>query len=343
MHIFIDDSGSFSWHNPGISLFVSVLTPDREIPDLVARFAKWKRTVIGKSNRELKGEELTDNQLYSFTYQVLPHRLHNPLLTVVGFDTRITAEAIIRRCRDQVSEQFGYSSKLVLQHNPSNTGLAQSYTEMSGWARNRSTQNFAWVNTLEEEILQSVQHLTVYFYDEEYDAEFENIEILIDRSFINRERHIIFWKEWLRNGLVGRNHRGEAFIIPDEWAKRNHPFVRKYDDNGICEFNDLYHKHMRFEDSRREIGLQIADTCANICYRYYRGNRHLTAYRQLRPRIVGEGGRPMTVIRFTEGSLYKDGVENHVRTLDIAAIREIGRKRKEQRDKQRAAAKAGKT
>jgi hypothetical protein len=69
MRIFIDESGSFNWHIPGRSVFCGVTVPDRGLDELLDRFSRWRRTIIGHSKRELKGSELTENQLFSFTYQ----------------------------------------------------------------------------------------------------------------------------------------------------------------------------------------------------------------------------------------------------------------------------------
>jgi len=290
--------------------------------------------MIGSSNRELKGEELSPNQLESFSYKVFPSVGCDSKLTVVGADTEITSKDIIERARQQVGEQFAHCATVVLEHNPSNKRLAQQYTEAAGWVRKRSAENFLWVNTLEEEILQSVQHGVVYFLEPQDDTEFENIEIIIDRSFIKREQHIGFWKEWLRNGLVNRSHRKEGFVTPDTWAKRDHPFRRKYGRNGLFDFNDLYQNHMRFDESGAVLGLQIADICAHTCYRYYRGERELKAYWNLRPRIVGRDGRPITLIQFTRDSLYSDGVENHVGILDIEDMKRKAAERRKKRKRQ---------
>lgn len=330
MRHFIDESGSFSWHNPGVSLFVGLLLPDRSSAAVFDRFIRWKRETIGRSHRELKGAELTANQLDSFSCKVLPFSDRDPKLTVVGADTRNVSRGLLEQVRKQVGDQFEYSGKFVLKHNPSNTRLAQQYTELAGWVRNRSIENFLWLNVLEEEILQSVQHGVAYFLEPEDDPEFESIEIVIDRSFVRRQQHISFWKELLRNGLVNRSNRG-GFVIPDTWPKRDQPFMRKYRKDGIFQFNDLYQKHMRFDDSEAVLGLQVADICAHICYRHYRTDRNLKAYRNLYPRIVGEGGRAMTIVQFTEASLYKDSVENHVRLLDVEEMKRRAAERRKQK------------
>ena len=55
----------------GLSSAVSTV-PDRGLEALLDRFARWRRMIIGHSKRELKGSELTDNQLVSFMQKVLP-------------------------------------------------------------------------------------------------------------------------------------------------------------------------------------------------------------------------------------------------------------------------------
>src|SRR5260370_12807316 len=49
---------------------------------------------------------------------------------------------------------------------------------------------------------------------------------------------------------------------------------------------------MDFANSKSDVGLQIADICANICYRFSSRNPKYRAYRLLRSRILGPtGGR----------------------------------------------------
>jgi hypothetical protein len=328
---FIDESGSFSWHNPGLSLFASLLVPDRSLSSFLDRFGRWKRNIIGQSNRELKGSELTDKQLESFSYKVLPNSIHEPLLTIVGADTTITSKAIVERHRDQVGDQIACCARMVHNDSPSKKTLIDAYTEMSGWVRKRSAENVLWVHALEESVEQTVQHSAMYFVEPEDDPEFENSEIVIDRSFISRERHITFWKEWLRNGLM-RPSRSAGFKTVDTWSKRDHPFNRKYRlGDGLLTFKDLYQKHTRFDDSKKVLGLQVADICAHICYRFYREKRDSKAYWNLRRRIVGEGGRPITVVHLDERCLYNDAPENHVGWMDIESMKRHAAERKAKR------------
>jgi hypothetical protein len=72
MNIYIDESGTFDWRNPGVSLFCGVVVPDRASEALFERFSQWRRSLIGSSREEIKGSRLTGPQLSSFVSQVLP-------------------------------------------------------------------------------------------------------------------------------------------------------------------------------------------------------------------------------------------------------------------------------
>jgi hypothetical protein len=321
VNLFLDDSGAFNWHNKGESLFAGLTVPDRNIKTLVARFEAWRRSIIGKSSRrELKGEELSDAQLRSFVHRVLPPKDRGTKVTVVGANTSLMSEKIVAQVRDDLASQYKYTAELVTRENPANKPLIQFYVEMSNWIKNRSTSNFLWVSVLEVALTDTLQHSIAYHMEPSDDSEFENIEIVIDQSFIVRERHIWFWHEWLRSYLSTRMHSGKGMITPHTWAQRKHPFLRKYGSNGLFNLSELFRNHMNFQDSKKEPGLQIADICAHICYRHWRADHESQAYVSLRPRIVGMHGTELHRMQFDERSVIRDGIENHVRLLDVDAI-----------------------
>ena len=51
------------------------------------------------------------------------------------------------------------------------------------------------------------------------------IPVLIDKSFINRDEHLRFWKEWLRADLMKPSR--ESFKTIKQWPS-DHPFRKKY-------------------------------------------------------------------------------------------------------------------
>jgi Protein of unknown function (DUF3800) len=315
---FIDDSGSFSWSNKGYSLFCGVTVSDTELPHLTGRFVNWKRSVIGRSRRELKGQELTSNQLDSFARKVLPGRASEIHLTLTGADTSLTYETYVEQLRDQAAELFRLSSELCAKHN--NRWLTEFYRQMSGWVRNRSMSNVLWIIVLQHAICDTLQHAIVRFAEPEFSQEFEEIEIAVDRSFISRDSHRVFWREWLRSFLLMDSSR---LMTIREWSPE-HPFKRKYViHRGLLDLKDLFQKHTDFHDSKAMVGLQIADICANIFYRHYRNDHDTRAFRLLRPRIVGEHGAELRIISVDERSLHKDDLSNHVQPFDVEEFKRL--------------------
>jgi hypothetical protein len=69
---------------------------------------------------------------------------------------------------------------------------------------------------------------------------------------------------------------------------------------------------MTFVDSHDVPGVQLADICANICYKYYSSNRKYRPYRLLRSQILGQDGTEIHIGLFNESSLRTDAAENHV-------------------------------
>lgn len=308
VQVLIDDSGSFSWSTPGISVFCALVAPDRSADTLFSRFESWKRSVIGKSKRELKGAELTLNQLETFSYKLFPPSDRDLRLKFVGANTELLKKQSVEMFRNQSALLFGATSEYAREQNPQNKLLIQQYLELSGWVRNRSVENTLWINVIEALIHQSLHDLVALYSEPEYDSEFDNLEFVIDQSFGRRDTHVAFWRKWLRTGLLNRFYTVGSLMLPDTWAHRDHPFNRKYSIGGdLMNVSDLYQNHMNFESSSKSIGLQIADICAHIAYRYHRGDRNLKAFGNLLPKIIRRGGSTLTLIMIDDRSLMPQG------------------------------------
>jgi hypothetical protein len=316
MEIYIDESGAFTWgKRPDISLFCGVTVANRDSDAVFARFVGWKRTIVGDSKREIKGAELTDAQLEQFANNVLGTQGRDFWLTVVGLDTTRTKREHIEELRRQAWVMAERSSELAAEH--SNTWLTEFYRQQTGWLKARSAENMLWIVGLEHTIMDSLQHSIMRFMEPEDDAEYLPINVLIDRSFIQREQHINFWREWLRNGLSKSSR--PPMIIPNTWRPRNHPFIQAYEIHpGLLNFNKLMLDDTGFFLSHEHAGLQLADICAHTLCRYHRGLGAVEAYRRLRTRIVGRDGAEINQVIVDERSLHIDDPRNHVDVFDEA-------------------------
>jgi hypothetical protein len=201
MKIYIDESGGFSWgKEQDFSLFCGVTIADRDSDELFSRFAEWRRTIAGDSKREIKGSELSDAQLETFADHLLHTRGRDILLTVVGLDTTRTKREHIEELRRQAWVMTERCAEIAAEHD--NAWLAEFYRQEAGWLKNRSIENLLWMVGLVHTIFHSIQHTVIHYSDPEDDADYQLMNILIDRSFIHREQHINFWREWLRTNLT---------------------------------------------------------------------------------------------------------------------------------------------
>jgi hypothetical protein len=114
------------------------------------------------------------------------------------------------------------------------------------------------------------------------------------------------------------------------------PFNRKYGRaRGITDWSDLFKNHVHFVKSNDSLGVQIADVCANICYRFYSGNPKYRPYRLLRSRISGEHNTEIHYGVLNESSLLRDAPENHVKDYteeELTAMAEMAEAKRKASD-----------
>jgi hypothetical protein len=314
MNIFVDESGDFSWRRPRCSVLTSLIILSRDLPDVCSRFGSWKRQIVGDSREELKGSTLTDQQLSSFVSAVFPAGDAHSKMLIVGVDTRVTQESAVSAVREQTAQMFALAKSRVEGANMDNKRLIQDYLEMPGWIKRRSNENALWIAALEETISQTVRLAVEAFADEHFDDEFADIEIEVDRCFVKDQRHIMFWKEWFRNGFSNRGHRAKHFSRPAAWKIRGHPFLQRYGRGAFLDFTDLFQSHMNFRDSEQVIGIQLADICAQIASRWLNGVGAFAAFESLLPRVIEQDGAAVRMLHIhPEHSIWKDSVGDHVR------------------------------
>ena len=156
--------------------------PDRDLAALEERWLRWKRSIVGNRKDELKGCDLTERQLESFSYKVLPPTDRDVWLTYVGADTRQNKHEIVATFPRSAADTLSAASEFMKAHK--NKRQMQQYLEMSGWVRRRSTANVLWMFALSGAIHESIQHSIARFLEPEDDSEYRKFEIAIDKAHL---------------------------------------------------------------------------------------------------------------------------------------------------------------
>ncbi len=294
MRIFIDESGNFGWDPPNISLHAAVIVCNSSIVELFRRLLEWKTSILGHHRvRELKASDLTDSELDDFVGRVV---LPTPgfKLTVVGIDTRIASKQMLEEWRDEVSHYCLGAS--MFSEKRGLRPADRQYKEMSGWLWNRSPENLAHMMSMSEIITRATQNSVIWFHEKEFESEFADFEIAIDRSFVRTPEHETFWREFFRGYFLNKS-RHEPFKTPQHWVHDGHVFERVCsNDERTIDLAPIFRDRTYFVDSKSSEGVQIADICSHICLRYHRPNLWFEAYRKLRPLIVDVNKGPITLL-----------------------------------------------
>lgn len=330
MKIFIDESGGFSWTSHGVSLFCAVTISDRDFDSVVSGFDAWKsRQPRPTRGSELKGTDLNPTQQASFVNSVIL-RCPRLRLTLAGTKTTLFKREIAEHyINDAATILLAAAESMKRTDRPK---LTDFYTRMASWMRRRNPEQLMWLFCLGDAISISFQQAIVLFAEPIDDCEFEQIEVLIDQSFIAKSTEKEFWQEWLRVFLYNRSVKKPLMTIK-EWSERDHPFNQKFKKaGGLIDLSDLYRNNLRFGQSDDSSGIQIADISANICYRHFSGKPKYRPYRLLRSRTMGEHNSEIHYTVLNESSLHTDAPENHVRDYseeEIAAMEEIAKAKRE--------------
>jgi hypothetical protein len=264
VRIYIDESGTFGWTHPNISLHCAVIVCSSALVELFRRYLEWKMSILGsRKMREVKGSSLSDAQLEQFVRQVI---LPTPelKLTVVGIDTRITTKIRLERWRDGISHYCLGASEFskVNDLRPAD----RQYKEMSGWLWNRSAENLAQMISLGEALVRATQNAVIWFHEERFESEFADFEIAIDRGFIRSPEHEVFFREFFRGYFVNTS-REKPFRYPEHWVNGQHVFEHMCSHaDGELDLAPIFRDRTYFVDSASSEGVQVADICSHIAF-----------------------------------------------------------------------------
>ena len=253
MRIFLDERGSFSWRQPGWSIVavVGMCELDGTFEAVLGRLRAFKRT-LPKERRsasgEIKGAVLTDQELATFVWDVLPRDRGLAHVSLVGFDSRQTP-------RDALPVFAKHWRRAGLA-NTTDTRRAR-INEWSKSSTKRGGNRLAARNAVA--IADALTHFAIALLANEHDdgRELAALSYVIDRSSrIRGERQEYLWRQILNSALCTRSEQ-DPFPQSRQWPD-DHAFLAKYRRDEGLDFRELWRKISSVTRSRRQdCGLRI--------------------------------------------------------------------------------------
>jgi hypothetical protein len=299
VRVFIDESGSFSWRQPGWSIVaaIGICEIDGTFESIVERLRVFERS-LPKERRspsgEIKGAVLTDQELATFVWDVLPRRREFAHVSLVGFDSRKTPRDLVARFREALAR--GGAKERQRYASRKNQRMVQAVDEAVAWMRRRSDEDVGWLLATQVAIADSFTHSVVALLGDEHDdgCELAELSYVLDRSSrIRGERQEYLWRQILNSALCSRSEH-DPFPRIRQWPA-NHAFVAKYRCDQGFDFRELW-RGIKFGDSQQTPGLRIADLVAQVAVRHFARDKAVSAWKRLRPIVMGPDGRHLHAV-----------------------------------------------
>lgn len=288
MHIFIDESGTFT--KPGaksLSAVGALVVPDRRLPYLVSRYLKIRNN-LPKHNGEVKGRLLAEHQIAAVVNQL---QKADVLFELSVIDMEMHSKDDIRIHKS--GQEHGVTSNLTEDHHPTLRGelfaRRAQLEQMSHQLYVQSVLTF-------EVIARVLRHSTIY-YVQRLPRELASFFWIVDAK---ERSNVTPWEEWwsmavmpilqskfLREPmwhLMGADysHYDRRFrTTPSEYIKER---IQDPKATEAVDLKKILSENIRFS-SASEPGLEIVDILTNAVRRAMVGNLQFEGYKDL-PNIM---------------------------------------------------------
>lgn len=264
MRIFIDESGSFqipeSEEDHAAGVVLGVIVPEVSEQALFEGYAKFV-TTLDASERiegEPKGSKISP---------VNRRRFANFLADVPGvmlIPTTVDLSDLV----DRTEQIPGHLAQTL--HDFAGTCVHQKMRdqmiELSKQAGNLSVQELLKLLLFTTCIQECVHHAVAYLSEPPYRECWSKVDIVIDRlSQGSKSREKLVFQTMLLSWLAAWSKRRPLTLI-NEVHTADHPFVQNFETETGIDMRRLYGDGLRWADSAREPGVQIADIAAAIVF-----------------------------------------------------------------------------
>jgi hypothetical protein len=198
------------------------------------------------------------------------------------------------------------------------------HIKRAGLASQVSHGEFVQAQYLIELVIAAVQKALFVYFQDEWRDDFDDFFFILDAKLPSK---MAAGEKYLSDSIVpalgSRPNKGLALV--STWKEEPpHPFVEKFgraqgrirgeDVEGAIDLSLMFEHGLRFEDSKDHAGLQLVDAVVHIVRRAVLrpdDDRVQQAYDALRPRLRGEQGRCLTILRLRGGEEDRSSLERY--------------------------------
>ncbi|WP_304545675.1 DUF3800 domain-containing protein [Sulfurimonas microaerophilic] len=291
MNIYIDEAGSFvkpEQNKCAISTVGALILPENKTKIIFSKFEALKKK-WGFADTEIKGSQLDESQVNSVIEMLSKY---NVMFEVVAIDMNleendITTEHKLNRAQklvDSITEEF-------------NENLIQYIHNTKQEIESLPNQLYVQVTLTIELLIQIFQKTTLY-YSLRKPKELENFKWMVDAKNMNMTTSEKVWSELIlplaqtrsfEEPLMMLNEGDYSYFFKNrtrgEIPEYLIPHVGERDPNDFSELNSVF-SDITFEDSKNNLGIQLADILTTAIRRSMNGNLQKNGWKNFGKVIV---------------------------------------------------------
>lgn len=298
MHIFIDETGSFSGFEVPVSLSLvgALIVPSSRLLSLEREYGRLRRSLPTNNNGEVKGRLLSEHHVTKLI-PILHH--HGALFEVVGIDMSVHSESGLLRWQARQAQLI--TNSLTAYHD------AKVCDQISGFRK--QFENFKLPlmvqSTLTFDLIQNILELAPMFFSQRRPEELGGFHWMIDAK--GEGNTPTDWEQWWVQFILPviqsrtLSEPIQSLPIGDySFMKRYEipltPFLRKHrrsKDTGTPAMNlaMILGEHLTFSRDA-EPGLEMVDIVTNATRRALVGHLNKSGYRDIPTLMIHRNPTP---------------------------------------------------
>ncbi len=310
MHIYIDESGIFS--NPAnkdsvASCIAGLAVPTTKKKELFKQFKALTHDWRDK-NREVKGSKLDEPQIASIITLL---RKFDVILELVVIDLGLHTEDEITKYKElQVSKMIG---DIPPDHKPEVLKRAQGIQSVFA---GMSNQLVIQANLMFLLIPRILFHMILY-YARRIPQELQWFYWMVDAKNESKNAYEDAWSTALYPVMAGQSAKnpfpfveGGDYSYFEKFERRDTEAVKRIEEErGVqraqlssIRLGDIFEKHFEFQDSRWNVGLQIADVLANAAQRALNGKLQVAGWGEIGRLMIQRSPNPIQFVKFDQSA-----------------------------------------
>ncbi|MFH1533369.1 MAG: DUF3800 domain-containing protein [Nitrospirota bacterium] len=286
MRIYIDESGCFTTKIADVSVMATVMYPeslDYKIEKFFNKFYKTLEKEEKDAQGEVKGFALSENSLKRVFQFISKNK--DIKITFDVFDAEIHTPAMIDEFRRGQAVEFQESLDRYMKGPVKAETMKQDLLRLKGWSGSKkkiSDQDYLQIVLLTKQLEETIQKAIVYYSNKKYARAFKAFEFVFDNK---SSKKMLNYINDVMPSFLATKSSGRGMVEIEGTVYKGHPlekYLCKVDGMDGYDIGKIFSKGIKYGDSKKYFGLQLADIIVSNIRAILLGRRNMNLFDLIR-------------------------------------------------------------